>query len=341
MKNVGSHSGFWLVLLWLSVMCAALVMGPTPLSLAELVALVQDALGIQHGAPAWQKTIFFSLRLPRVLLAAVGGGGLAIAGTVIQALFRNPMADPGILGVSGGAALGAVVALYVGSTLSLLWVSAASFVGSLGCAWIVVTLAQGRSQTSITSLLLAGVAIGSIAAALTTGVLSMALAQWEVGRQMTAWLMGGLEGRGWVHLSLSAPLILLSSLWLWFYAHSLNVLATGHERALSLGVDVHTLTRTLLVLSSLITAATVSVMGVISFVGLMIPHMTRLLVGPNHRKLLPLSFLIGSMFLVVCDLLCRTVSNFMDLRLGVITALLGGPFFVYLLIQHRNRVVTW
>ncbi len=276
------------------------------------------------------------MRVPRVVLAALCGGGLSVAGGAMQGLFRNPMADPAIVGVSGGAALGAVVALYAGPVAPPPFlIPAAAFIGGVGCALLVYAVSTSRGRTPVTTLLLAGIAVGGIANALTSLVLSLSLAQWEVGREMLAWLMGGLEGRSWTHVTMAAPLVLGGSLWVGLYARDLNALVTGEESALSVGVDVPRVKRDLIVLTSLVTAATVAVMGIVAFVGLMVPHIVRLLVGPDHRRLLPVSFLFGAVFLVWADLATRALP-FGDLRLGVVTAVTGGPFFLYLLVRRRS-----
>ncbi|MGE4158362.1 MAG: FecCD family ABC transporter permease [Planctomycetota bacterium] len=285
----------------------------------------------------YEEAILVTVRLPRVLVALLTGGGLGLAGAVMQGLFRNPMADPGIVGVSSGSGLGAVIALYSGlAAESVLWMPVASFATGLLCAFVVYTIASSRGKTPVFTLILAGIAVGGMAVSLTSFVLSMALANYEIGRQMMLWLMGGLEGRGWLHVKMAAPLVIGGSLWIGLYARNLNVMLTGEESAMSLGIDVVRTRRSLLILATLVTAATVSVAGVVSFVGLVIPHILRLLIGPDHTRLLPASFLGGALFLVLTDLLCRTVITTEELRLGVVTSMVGGPFFIYLLIKNRR-----
>jgi iron complex transport system permease protein len=307
-----------------------------PLGRTAEILLSLMAPALDPGAPAWHRAVILDVRLPRVLLAALAGGGLGTAGAAMQGLFRNPMADPAVVGVSGGSALGAVLALYLApAAASLFVVPAAAFAGGVGAGMLVYTLATSRGRTEVLTLLLAGIAVGSVANAFTSFVLSVALAEWEVGREMLLWLMGSLEGRTWQHLWLAAPLVLGGAAWIGTYARELNALLTGEESALSVGIDVPRVKRDVLVMASLVTAATVAVMGVVAFVGLMIPHMVRLVVGPDHRRVLPLSFLVGAVFLVWADLLTRTLPT-ADLRLGVVTALCGGPFFLYLLIRYRR-----
>lgn len=341
MKRAAGTTAAIVVLLVLSVV-AAVSLGAVDVSFGRTAAILWHAIaGTGAGDwPAWQETVLVSVRLPRVVLALVTGGGLAVAGAVMQGLFRNPMADPGVIGVSGGAAFGAVTALYAtGAAAAAYVVPVAAFAGALGCALAVYALATTRGTTPVSTLLLAGIAVAGIASAATSFVLSLSLAEWEVGRQMLGWLMGGLDGRSWQHVAMATPIVLLGSAWLFVYARELDVMLTGEESAMSVGVDVPRLKRTLVVLASLVTAATVAVMGVVGFVGLMVPHIVRLLVGPEHRRLLPISFLAGALFLCWADLAIRALPV-SDLRLGVVTAMTGGPFFLYLLVRHRRRVGT-
>jgi iron complex transport system permease protein len=324
-------------LLVLSII-AATALGGAGLPLGRTFSIVLSGLfGGDDGAAAWERAIVLTVRLPRVLLAALTGASLATAGAAMQALFRNPMADPGILGISSGAALGAVIALYAGAAAAaFVTVPLAAFAGALGCAGAVYAISTSRGRTPVTTLLLCGIAVGGIAGAMTSLVLSLSLADWEVGSEMLRWLMGGLDGRSWPHLALAAPIALGGSIWLGAYARDLDALLTGEESAMAVGVDVPRVKRTLLLLASLVTAATVAVTGVIGFVGLMVPHAVRLVTGPSHARLVPASFLAGGIFLVWADALCRALPE-TDLRLGVVTAATGGPFFLFLLVRRRAR----
>lgn len=324
--------------LFIVVMVAATAFGTANVPPTRALRILWDALiGAEGDYPAWQRTVLVWVRLPRVVTAALVGGGLALTGAVMQAIFRNPMAEPGIIGVSSGAAFGAVTALYLGATtFSMLLAPTGAFLGALACTFIVYALASnGRGRVATTTLLLAGVAVGSIVAALTSFVLALSLRQWEVGRQMLSWLMGDFEGRSWGHVGLALPLTLIGCVWLALHGRELNLLLTGEESALSLGVDVPALRRNLIVWASLVTAATVAVVGAIGFVGLVAPHMLRLVLGPDNRRLLPAAFLGGATFLAAADMLCRTAS-LSELRPGVVTSLVGGPFFLYLLVKSKR-----
>lgn len=327
-----------LMALLLLAMLAGMSLGAVTLDVPGV--LLEDLAGISFGtSAAWQKLILWQVRIPRVLLGVLVGGGLALAGAVMQGLFRNPMADPGVLGVSGGAALGAVVAIYARLTaVHVLFLPVCSFIVACGCAFAVYLIAAARGRTSVVTLLLAGIAVGGIASSLTSFVLSLAVPDWFVGQEIVRWLMGGLDGRTWVHVASISPIVLGGCLLLLFFARDLNVLAGGEEVALSLGIDVPRARVLILVLATAVTAAAVSVSGTLVFVGLLVPHILRLLLGPEHLVLMIASFLGGAILLVGADLVARTIIAPEELRLGVITSLLGGPFFLYLLVAHKLRV---
>ncbi len=314
------------------------------LALGEVMIPLEKTLAVLFGGssdPLWHRVVLLEVRLPRVLLAALGGGGLAIAGAASQGLFRNPMADPGIIGVSAGAGLFAVLALYLVPSSALSWssllVPAAAFVGAALATFAVYLIARRASpgrHVSVTLLLLAGVAVSGLASAGTSLVLSLSLAEWEVGREMLKWLMGGLEGRSMQHVLIALVPIAVGSVALLRYARELDALLTGEENASAIGVDVKKMTREVIIFVALVTGAAVAVMGVVGFVGLIVPHLARLVVGSRHRALMPISFLGGALLLTLADLLCRALPA-TDLRLGVVTAIVGAPFFLWLLVRER------
>jgi len=339
---IGKFSG--VVALWslpvLAIVVAASA-GTVWLPPGRTAAILLHAIGLGEAGdwPIWQETILIQVRLPRVLIAALAGGGLALAGATMQAIFRNPLADPGVIGVSGGASLGAVIAIYAGwASASVLLLPAAAFVGGLGAALLVYGIAAVHGRTSMSTLLLAGVAVGGMTISFTSFVLSLSLNSYELGRQMLLWLLGGMDNRTWTHVRLAAPAVLGATAWILTYPRDLNALLIGDDTALSVGVDAPRVRRNLLVLSTLITSAIVAVAGIIGFVGLIVPHMLRLIVGPDHRRLLPACVPVGAAFLVLTDLVCRTVPVGEELRLGVVTSLLGGPFFLLLLVRSRRNI---
>ncbi len=281
------------------------------------------------------EVILFQLRLPRVLLAGVVGVGLAVAGTLFQGLFRNPMADPAVIGVSSGAALGAIVVIVAGGAgvLGGLGVAGAAFVGALGVAFLVYRLARVGPAVHVVTLLLAGIAV----AAVISGVMSLVMSfSGEQIRNIYFWILGGVGARGWSSLQVVTPLVAAGALVAGLTVNDLNLMALGEERAAQLGVEVESFKRRTLALGSLLAAAAVSVSGVIGFVGLMTPHLLRLVVGANHRRLLPAVVLAGPTILILADLASRLVIAPEELPLGAVTAVLGGPFFLFLLRRQRR-----
>lgn len=278
------------------------------------------------------------LRLPRVLLACFIGAGLGTAGAGYQALFRNPLADPFVIGASSGAALGATVAIIVGLQTTLFgWggISLMALAGSLGAVLLVYAIAAVGRNVSALSLLLAGVAVSSFIGALVS--LLMFLNE-EKLVTIFGWLMGSLSGRGWSVLQTSVPVILLGSVCLWLLARPLDALSFGEDTAASLGVRLAWLRGLVVVAASLATSAGVAAGGIIAFVGLISPHVARTLVGARHAYLLPASGLIGALLLVVADCVARTVAAPAELPVGIVTALLGGPFFLVLLKLRQREL---
>jgi len=248
------------------------------------------------------------------------------------------MADPGIIGVSSGGALGAVVAVTSGLALEYPWtLPLFAFMGAGGATLAIYRLSTHHGRTPLARLLLAGLAVGAFLTAMSSFLLSLAQNIFVL-REMLFWLLGGLDGRGWRHVLLVSGPVILGSLALVLFARDLNLLAVlGEEGAKSLGVEMTQLKRWLLALTALITGVVVSVSGIIGFVGLIVPHAVRLLWGPDHRVLLPVSFLAGAVFVIWTDLFTRTVLPAEELRLGVVTAAIGAPFFLYLLQRYRLR----
>ena len=280
--------------------------------------------------------IVWQLRLPRVLLATFVGAGLAAAGAGYQGLFRNPLADPFVIGASGGAALGAAVAIVAGWEGNLLGLGAvpmAALAGSLLAVAIVYTVATVGRDTPTISLLLAGVAVSSLMGA---GV-SLLMFLSDKTLMIIGWLMGSFSLKGWDDLKTTAPLIFLGAAALWLLSRPLDSLTFGEESAASLGLRMKRLRAAVVISASLVTAASVAAGGVIGFVGLIAPHIARLLVGARHALVIPASGLLGALLLLVADDLARTVIESGELPVGVITALIGGPFFLYLLKTRSSR----
>ncbi|MEW1722811.1 iron ABC transporter permease [Streptomyces sp. NPDC093109] len=284
--------------------------------------------------------IVWSFRAPRVVLAALVGAGLAVSGAVLQAVVSNPLADPTVLGFSSGASLGAVLVIVMagGATLGGLGVSAAAFLGALAAGVLVFTLGRRRGRMAPTRLVLAGVAIGYVFIS-ATSFLQLQATPNEL-RTVMFWMLGSVAGAQWSQLPTISAVVISTTIVLSLFGRRLNVLLAGDESATALGVDVNRLRTVLLVLSSLLTGTTIAVAGGVGFVGLMIPHLVRLTVGADHRKLLPLTALLGAVYLVVVDLLSRTLDRPNELPLGILTALLGAPFFIWLLRRNKGMDTT-
>jgi len=283
-----------------------------------------------------EETIIIQIRMPRVLAGALVGAALAAAGVVYQGVFKNPMADSYVLGVSAGGAVGASLAIVLGIGFTVLGVSTvpfSAFAGSLIAVFVVYNISRVGSRVSVTMLLLSGIAVSIFLSAI---VVVLQVIAGERLHVIVFWLMGGFSYVEWKDVWAVLPLVCPGIVATYFYARDLNVLALGEETAQHLGVDVEKVKRSLLVFGSLITAAAVSISGLIGFIGLIIPHMTRILIGPDHRILLPASTVVGATFLVLCDAVARVIVAPVELPVGVITALLGGPFFIYLLRKKKE-----
>ena len=275
------------------------------------------------------RVIVFQVRLPRIILAGIVGAALSVAGVVFQSLFRNPLADPYILGISSGSAVGAILAIISGAGLSFLSIPAASFCGALLTIMLVLGIARTGYRFQTNTLLLAGVIVGSFFSAIIMFLVS--ITQDERLHSIIFWLMGDLSLSKYNEIIIVTPFVIVGCLIIYLHAHPLNLIVTGEETALQLGVEVERVKRLLLITASLITGVVVSVSGVIGFVGLIVPHMMRMVFGSDHRLLLPASGLFGLSFMVVADTIARIVIAPVELPVGVITAIFGAPFFIYLL----------
>jgi iron complex transport system permease protein len=279
--------------------------------------------------------IVWNFRTPRVVLAALVGAGLAVAGVVLQAVVANPLADPYVLGVSSGASLGAVLVITLTSgALGGLGVSSAAFLGAAAAAALVFLLGQKQGRLAPTRLVLSGVAVGYLFLA-ATSYLQLRATPTEL-RTVMFWMLGSVAGAQWGQLPVVTTVVLTTTVVLALFGRRLNALLVGDESATALGVDVHRLRAVLLALSSLVTGTVIAVAGGIGFVGLMIPHLVRLTTGADHRRLLPQAALVGAVYLVVVDLLSRTVNRPNELPLGILTALFGAPFFLWLLRRNKS-----
>lgn len=334
-----------LVALLVVTVVAASRIGSVSLSFAEIAELVLQRLGVATATSPvdTHADVFFAIRLPRVILGVLVGGGLGIAGATMQGIFRNPLVDPGLLGLSTSAALGAVVTIVLGSTfahgippsITPYVLPIAAFVGALLAMMLVERIARVDGRMAVSTLLLAGIAVNALASSL-TGFFMYVSTDAQL-RTITFWSLGSLGGATTqtvlaTALFLGIPLLLLVK-----FGRALNALLLGEAEAGHLGVDIERAKRTMFVLVALVVGAAVGVSGVLGFVGLVVPHLLRLAVGPDHRTLLPGSALLGASLLVAADAVARTVVSPAELPLGIVTASLGTPFFVALLLRERRR----
>lgn len=282
-----------------------------------------------------REAIIYGVRFPRVITAVLVGGALAAAGTVMQGMFRNPMADPGLIGISSGASLGAVIAIALGLTVkNLYFMPVMAAAGSFAAAAIIYLLAVRDRKVPVLTLILAGIAVSTFLSSITSMIL-MSLNEQNQVREFLFWTIGGLHDRRWEHVRLIVLPVIVCIIILLTFMKDLNILLLGEEEAHSLGLNPVRTRRFLLTFSSVITAAAISVSGNITFVGLIVPHMMRLIVGPDHRVLLPASIFGGAVFLVICDFAGRVILP-VEVNAGIITSLLGAPYFLYLLNRTRK-----
>jgi len=321
-------------LLLIAIMLACALVGSQDVSLRAVFRGPRDG-----ATPSLDYEILMRVRIPRVLLAAMVGAALASSGVIFQALLRNPLADPYILGISSGAGLGAIIAVISGLSWTL-WgrspIAIFAFVGALGTVWLVWGIGRITGRHQVAGLLLAGVVVNAFFSAMIMFLVSIAR-----GQQLYAtifWLMGNMTEEDLFVLWVGGGGILAGIVALFFLGPQLNIISVGHQDARSIGVSVERVELTAFAISAFITAVAVSLSGLIGFVGLIVPHAVRLLFGPDHRQLLPLSSLAGAMFLVVADTIARIVVAPAQLPVGVVTAMIGGPFFLFLLVRYSRRV---
>jgi iron complex transport system permease protein len=335
-------------LLWVSLSLLAILLltaiiaigsGSSQIAYRDVVGILLYGVGapLDSSIPASQVTIVHQVRLPRIVVGILVGAALASAGAVMQGIFRNPLADPGILGVSAGGSFGAVLAFVTGLAMNGLWVVPIfAFAGAMLASMIVYLLSLERGRTNIMSLLLAGIALNAFLSALIS-VMVMLAEDYAETLSILQWLIGGLAGRGWRHVYVIALPILISILLIYRYSRDLNLFLLGEETAQGLGTNVPRTRFILLALTALIAGVAVSMVGPIGFVGLVVPHVLRLVIGPDYRILLPASALGGAVFLTLADTLARVIIASQEIPVGVITGVIGGPFFLYLLWQYRSR----
>lgn len=333
-----------IVLLFIAVL-ASLAIGPVVIAPERVISILWNGAFGMRGSSAIDlrdAVVVLDIRLPRTVLAVIVGAGLAVAGAILQGVFRNPLADPGLVGISPGAALAAVawivfgglIAAYVPRTIVNHALPAASFVGSLIAIYLLHRLASHEGRTSVANLLFAGIALGALASA-GTGLIIFIASDQQL-REFTFWTLGSLGGSTWQRVALALPftiVLLAGSFWI---ARGLDAIALGEAEAFHTGVNVERIKRIAIVIVAAGVGAAVAVSGIIGFVGLVVPHLLRLSIGPSHKALIAGSALLGAALLTGSDIFARTIATPAELPIGVVTAFIGAPFFIWLL-QRQKR----
>ncbi|MBK6014229.1 iron ABC transporter permease [Streptomyces sp. MBT53] len=330
-----------LVLALLVLVPVAAGLGAYPIPVGDVLSSVQHRLGLGGGALGRvPESVLWNVRFPRIVLALLVGASLGCAGALMQGVFGNPLAEPGVIGVSSGAAVGAVAVIALGLDFLGTWtVSAVAFVSGLATVLLVYAMSRSGGRTEVVTLILTGIALNAFAGALIG--LFLFFADTAAVNQITFWQLGSLSQATWPKVLAVLPCAVVGLTVAPLYADRLDLLALGERPARHLGVDVERLRVVLVLVIALLTAAAVSVSGIISFVGLVVPHLLRMAAGPGHRFLIPGSALLGALVLLAADLVARTVAAPAELPLGVLTALLGSPFFFWLLRRTRRRQGGW
>ncbi len=310
---------------------------------AEVAGSVLHRLGLDWGPmpshPQGEATLW-TVRFPRVVMAVLVGAALAVAGALMQGVFGNPLAEPSVVGVSSGAAVAAAAAIVFGLGFAGPWTTAMSaFVGGLLTTLLVYLLSRADGRSEVVTLVLTGIAVNAVAGALLA--LLMFVGDTQAREQIVFWQLGSLNGSRWEYVAVVAPLTAFGVAVAWGQAHRLDLLSLGERPARHLGVHVERLRITLITVVALLTAAAVSFCGIVAFVGLVIPHLVRMVTGPGHRLVVPASMLAGALVLVLADLAARTLVPYADLPLGMLTSLVGGPFFFWLLWRARRTAGGW
>ncbi|THK38268.1 iron ABC transporter permease [Ensifer sp. MPMI2T] len=348
--RAGNRSGLArLLMVVLAVVAPAtfvtsIMTGAADASLSNVVHWLAGMEGADQALSVRDRIIILDIRLPRAVLGLLVGAALAVSGVVMQGLFRNPLADPGLVGVSSGASLGAVLLIVLGSSVfgplfalvGFYALPVAAFFGGLATTLLLYRIATRGGQTSVATMLLAGIALGALTGAV-TGVLVF-IADDKQLRDLTFWGLGSLAGANWTKILAAAPIILMSLAVVPFLARGLNAITLGEAAAFHMGVPVQRLKNIAILSVAAATGASVAVSGGIGFVGIVVPHLLRLVIGPDHRYLLPASALLGATMLIFADMLARTIVSPAELPIGIITAFVGAPFFLWVLLRGRSNM---
>jgi iron complex transport system permease protein len=319
----------------LATIITSVAVGPVWIAPQKIAAMLANL--VVPGNHTWSEAeaiIIFQIRLPRTFMALLVGSGLAVAGVAMQALFKNPLADPYVLGASSGAGFGAALIISLG-VVSAIFVPLAAFAGAIIASFTVYGLSMIGPRSSVSLLLLSGIALSTFFSALISYLMFVAGSNLQ---ELVFWLMGGLWASTWQYVEITFPVVLVGTIILYAYARDLNLMLSGEESAQHLGVAVENLKRILLVTVSFIVGVAVAFCGIIGFVGLIVPHVVRTFTGPDHKALIPASALFGGILLIWADIIARSAIPGTEVPVGIITALLGAPFFMYLVRSKRKNI---
>lgn len=321
---------FLLLIIYIALVIIATSVGSANISVRDVITSIFKPSSTNF-------VIIFNVRMPRIIMASLVGIGLSVVGGSFQSLFKNPMADPYVLGISSGAALGAAVAIVLkvpGLIGSISLVTIFAFVGAIVTTVLVYNIAQVRGKVTTVNMLLAGSAISFFMSALIS--ILMVFNQDQVNK-IVFWMMGSLNASSWKNIYIVAPVVLIGSVVIYFYYRDFNLMLTGDDTARSLGVNTESVKKIIIIISSMIMSVCVSFTGIIGFVGFLVPHMVRIIFGPNNKALIPFSALMGAIFLLLSDTVARTIASPSELPIGAITAIIGSPYFIYLLMKMKRR----
>lgn len=328
-----------LVLVLIAAMFLALSVGTVKIPLEQIYAVIisqlQNGTSLDGALQGSVHDIIWQLRLPRIILAAAVGAGLASSGVIMQAIVKNPLADPYILGISSGASLGATAAILlgIGAGLGENFIGLAAFAGAFAISLLVLFISNLGGRSNSVKLLLAGMALSAVCSAFSSFIVYFA--NNKEGMQTIAyWMMGSFSGAKWDNLIVIVPIVIVAVLFFWSQSRILNLMLLGDESALTLGTDLHIYRQFYLLISSIIVGFVVYAAGTVGFVGLIVPHVIRMLVGTDHKRLVPVIALAGAIFLVVADTLCRILIPGAELPIGILVAMIGAPCFVYLMVKR-------
>ena len=319
----------------LATVITSVAVGPVWIAPQKIAAMLANL--VVPGNHTWSEAeaiIIFQIRLPRTFMALLVGSGLAVAGVAMQALFKNPLADPYVLGASSGAGFGAALIISLG-VVSAIFVPLAAFSGAIIASFTVYALSMIGPRSSVSLLLLSGIALSTFFSALISYLMFVAGSNLQ---ELVFWLMGGLWASTWQYVEITFPVVLVGTIFLYAHARDLNLMLSGEESAQHLGVAVENLKRILLVTVSFIVGVAVAFCGIIGFVGLIVPHVVRTFTGPDHKALIPASALFGGILLIWADIIARSAIPGTEVPVGIITALLGAPFFMYLVRSKRKNI---